>query len=128
MWHNDFATFVLGICRKPINAYAHIEIVVAFLVVKNFGFLVIARYHTIRISRKLEEIFLSASRSFLNQNFRNQTVGKPKFKGQHFRVNPKNFNDYFHFSGKVQEVGGIYVLQFSSKSEFMCRVMTKKLT
>ena len=62
------------------NLYAHIEIVVAFLVVKNFVFLVIARYHTIRISRKLEEIFLSASRSFLNQNFLDQTEGKPKFK------------------------------------------------
>ena len=67
---------VIGITSKnlyfiilPYFYYAHIEIVVAFLVVKNFGFLVIARYHTIRISRKLEEIFLSASRSFLNQIF-----------------------------------------------------------
>ena len=81
--------------------YAHIEIVVAFLVVKNFGFLVIARYHTIRISRKLEEIFLSASRSFLDQNFRNQTVGKPKFKGQNFRVNPKKSNEYYLFNVKT---------------------------
>ena len=41
---------------------------------------------------------LQTSRSFLNQNFQNQNRGKPKFKGQHFRVNPKNFNDYFRVS------------------------------
>ena len=44
--------------------YAHIEIVVAFLVVNFFGFLVITRNHTMRFGPKLEEIFLSASRSF----------------------------------------------------------------
>ena len=27
-----------------------------------------------------------------------QTVGKPKYKGQTFRVNPENVNDYFHVS------------------------------
>ena len=41
---------------------------------------------------------LQTSRSFLNQNFRNQNGGKPKFKGQKFRDNPQNFNDSFHVS------------------------------
>ena len=45
--------------------YAHIEIVVAFLVVNFFGFLVITRNPTMHFGPKLEEIFLSASRSFL---------------------------------------------------------------
>ena len=54
-------------------------IVVAFLVVKIFGFSVIARYHTIRISRKLEETFLQTSRTFPNQKIQDQTEGKPKF-------------------------------------------------
>ena len=36
--------------------YAHIEVVVAFLVVNFFGFLVIARYHTMRFWRNLEEM------------------------------------------------------------------------
>ena len=37
------------------HLYAHIKVVVAFLVVKILGFWVIARYPTIRIWRKLEE-------------------------------------------------------------------------
>ena len=41
-----------------IHLYAQTLIVVAFLVVNFFGFLVIARYHTIRNLRTLEEIFL----------------------------------------------------------------------
>ena len=36
------------IAYKPASIYAHIEVLVTFLLVKNFGFLVIARYHTIR--------------------------------------------------------------------------------
>ena len=47
------------------NYYAHIEIVVTFLVVNFFGFLVITRNPTMHFGPKLEEIFLSASRSFL---------------------------------------------------------------
>ncbi len=39
-----------------IFPYAPIEIVVTFLVVKIFGFLVIARYRTMRFWRKLEEM------------------------------------------------------------------------
>ena len=72
-----------------IQFCADIEIVVAFLFVNVFDFLVIARYHTIRISRKLEEIFLSASRSFLNQNLRNQSAGKPKIRGLNFEIRQK---------------------------------------
>ena len=69
-------------------------IVVAFLVVIFCWFLVIARYHTVRIWWKLEEIFLQTSRTFLNQKKPDQTVGKTKIKGQEFRANPENFNDY----------------------------------
>ena len=45
--------------------YAQTLIVVAFLVVNIFVFLVITRNPTMRFGPKLEEIFLSASRSFL---------------------------------------------------------------
>ena len=37
---------------------------------------------------------LQTSRTFLNQNVWNQTVGKPKFRGQHVRVTPTNSADY----------------------------------
>ena len=47
------------------GVYAHIEIVVTFLVVNVSGFLVITRNPTMHFGPKLEEIFLSASRSFL---------------------------------------------------------------
>ena len=63
-------------------------IVVALIVVKQIGFGVIACYPTMRFWRKLEEMLPQASRTFLNQQFRDQTEGKPKFKDQHFRVNP----------------------------------------
>ena len=46
-------------CRVLAGAgYAHMLIVVAFLVVKIFGFLVITRNPTMRFGPKLEEIFL----------------------------------------------------------------------
>ena len=54
-------------------------IVVALIVVKQFVFWVIARYPTMRFWRKLEEMLPQASRTFLNQNFRNQTAGRPSF-------------------------------------------------
>ena len=41
--------------RTYLRLYAHIEVVVTFLVVNLFGFLVIAPYPTIRFLRKLEE-------------------------------------------------------------------------
>ena len=37
-------------------SYAHIEVLVTFLLVKIFGFWVIARYRTMRFWRKLEEM------------------------------------------------------------------------
>ena len=46
-----------GVARSALQ-YAHIEIVVAFLVVNFFGFWVITRNHTMRFGPKLEEIFL----------------------------------------------------------------------
>ena len=52
--------------EKPYqNLYIHIEIDVTFLVVNFFGCLVITRHHAMRFWPKLEEMFLSASRSFL---------------------------------------------------------------
>ena len=44
------------------------------------------------------KFFLQTSRSFLNQNVWYQNVGKPKFRGQNCRVNPKNSNEYWMFS------------------------------
>ena len=52
------------------NHYAQNLILVNLVLVNFFGFLIIARYHTTEIWRKLEETFLSASRSFLNQMFK----------------------------------------------------------
>ena len=49
--------------------------------------------------------FLQTSQTFLNQKFRDQNSGKPKFRGHHFRVNPKNFNYYFHVSIDPPELG-----------------------
>ena len=51
-----------------------------FLLVIFFGFLGITRFHAMRFWRKLEDIFLSvsASRTFFNQHFRDQTTGKPQ--------------------------------------------------
>ena len=70
--------------REPIElyiaatySYAHIEVLVTFLLVNIFGFWGMARYHTMRFWRKLEEIVLLASQTLLNQNFRDQTAGKP---------------------------------------------------
>ena len=59
-------------------SYAHIEALVTFLLVNLFGFWVITRYRAMRFGRKLEETFLLASRTFLNQHFRDQTAGKPQ--------------------------------------------------
>ena len=44
--------------EPKFNHYAHMLIVVAFLVVNFFGVLVITRNHTMRFGPKLEEIFL----------------------------------------------------------------------
>ena len=41
---------------------------------------------------------VQTSRTFLNQNFRDQTGGKTQFKGRHFRVNPKKINEYSNVS------------------------------
>ena len=58
--------------------YDHIEVVVAFLVVIMFVCLVIARYHAMRFSQKLTEMFLLASRNFRNPKKRDHTAGKPQ--------------------------------------------------
>ena len=41
--------------KQTKNDYAHIEVVVTLVVVNFFGFLVIARYPTVRLSRKSVE-------------------------------------------------------------------------
>ena len=45
------------------------------------------------------KFLLQTSRTFLNQNVWDQTVGKPNFRDQHFRVNPNNSHDYEILSG-----------------------------
>ena len=62
-------------CKK--NDYAHIEVVVTLVVVNFFGFLVIAPYPTSRFLRKLVEIFVQASRIFLNRSGPSYTSGNP---------------------------------------------------
>ena len=50
------------------------------------------------------KLILQTSRTFLNQTNRDQTAGKPKFKGQKIQVNPENLNDYFHVSVGCTEI------------------------
>ena len=76
--------------QQTKNMFAHIEVLVTFLLVKIVGLWVIAGYHTMRFWRKLEETFLLASRTFLNQNFRDQTAGKSQKKSKVFEKNKKN--------------------------------------
>ena len=76
----------------PRLVYAHIEIVVAFLVVKIFGFLVIARNPPDGIRRKLVEI-LPTSLPDLPKTFRTpQNLRKSFFWGtDNFRTNRNNY-------------------------------------
>ena len=74
--------------------YAHIEIVVTFLVVNFFGFLVITRNPTMRFGPKLEEIFLSASRSFLYLSGTFLKAINPSFFTPKFSEKNEKFNDY----------------------------------
>ena len=78
--------------------YAHMLIVVAFLVVKSFSFLVITRNPTMRFGPKLEEIFLSASRSFLYLSGTFLKAINPSLLTPMFSEKIENFNDYLHFS------------------------------
>ena len=77
---------------------------------------------------------LQTSRSFLSQNFRNQNGGKPKFKDQKCRVNPKKFNDYFHVSvplfflvksGKTSDIVGMpgFLAACSTRFVIRCLIM-----
>ena len=66
---------------------------------------------------------LQTSRTFLNPKIRNQTTGKPKFKGQQFRVNPKIVNDYYFFTvtivifGSRGEIYTVFVGESESEVE-----------
>ncbi len=75
--------------KNRLDDYAQNLILVNLIPVNFLGFLVITRYHAMHFRQKLEEIFLSASRTFLNQNFWDQTVGKSKFRDQFFRKTVK---------------------------------------
>merc|ERR1712093_226107 len=81
-----------------VNLYAHIEIVVAFLVVNFSGFLVITRNPTMRFGPKLEEIFLAASRSFLYLSGTCLKAINPSFLTPNFPGKFEKINDYLHFS------------------------------
>ena len=59
-----------------------------------FGFFDITRHHGGSGGTTRWIVFLQASRTFLNQNVRNQTAGKPRLRGQNVRVNPKMLNEY----------------------------------
>ena len=74
--------------------YAQTLIVVAFLVVKMFGFLVITRNPTMRFGPKLEEIFLSASRSFPYLSGTFLKAINPSFLTPKFSEKFEKFNDY----------------------------------
>ena len=78
--------------------YAHIEIVVAFLVVNFFGFLVITRNPTMRFGPKLEEIFLAASRSFLYLSGTCLKAINPSCLNPKFSEKNEKLNAYLHFS------------------------------
>ena len=78
------------------SLYAQTLIVVNLIVVNFFGCLVIEKIPRSVFGENWGKFFLQSSRTFLNQNVWNQTVGKPKFRGQNFRVHPENFNDYLH--------------------------------
>ena len=69
-----------------------------FLVVNLFGFLVMTRNPTMRFGPKLEEIFLSASRSFLYLSGTYLKAINPSFLTPKFSENIEKINDYFHFS------------------------------
>ena len=76
---------------KPLKTlYAHIEIVVTFLVVKIFVFLVIARYRTMRFWRKLEEML----------PFSLPDLSKPKFQTSNRRKTQKIRTKIFRKTGK----------------------------
>ena len=75
--------------RVTSRDYAQSLIVVRFWVL-----LVITRYHEVGSGRKLEETFLLASRTFLNQHFSDQTAGKPQKSEPKFREKSKNSNEY----------------------------------
>ena len=91
MYWNVFST-----CwsRSQMFGYAHMLIVVAFLVVKLFSFLVITRNPTMRFGPKLEEIFLSASRSFLYLSGTFLKAINVSFFTPKFSENIENNNDY----------------------------------
>ena len=78
--------------------YAHIEIVVTFLAVNFVDLLVITQHHAMHFWHKLEEIVLSASRSFLYLLEAFLEATDPSCLEPKFSRKNKNVNDYFHVS------------------------------
>ena len=79
--------------------YAQNLILVNLILVNFFGVLVITGHHgSFGGGLTRWKFFLQDSRTFLNQNVRNQTAGNPKFRGQKNRVNPNKFDAYYLFS------------------------------
>ena len=72
--------------------YAHIEVLVTFLLVNFGGFLVITRDHAVGFWRNLEEIDAQASRSFLNSS--GTEISGFKTKQSKFKVS-KHFENRF---------------------------------
>ena len=72
----------------PPPLYAHIEVVATLVVVNFFGFLVIARYPTVRLSRKLVEK-LRTGLPDLPKPLRNNS-----FNVNSFETKIEQFNDY----------------------------------
>ena len=75
--------------QRPLDVaifYARNLILVNLILVNLFGFLVMKSSPEVIRGATWWKFFLQTSRSFLNQNCWNQTVGKPTFRGQHLGV------------------------------------------
>ena len=76
---------IVPVPEQAFPPYAQSLIAVSLIVVRFLGFLAITRHHEVGSGRTLEETFLLASRSFLNQHFRDHTAGKPQNPEPNFR-------------------------------------------
>ena len=78
--------------------YAHIEIVVTFLVVNFLGFLVIARYPTMRFWRNLVEMFPFSLPELSKPKFSKSNCRKTNILETKILEKPENVNDHFNLS------------------------------
>ena len=90
------------IIKKNIEQqYAHIEVLVTFLLVNFFGFLVIARCPRAIFHENRWKNFVQASRTFPNRSIPPQTSGRPSFQGQKIQEKIKKL---MSTSGTVCEI------------------------